>query len=57
MDLLSKLHTPYNKFVVSLLGAVAQVVNEFFGGNPYVALVMAILTALGVFQTPNRSTE
>lgn len=52
--MLSKLHTPYNKFVIAVLGAVLAVVVQFYGDNVYVQGAVAILTALGVYSVPNR---
>ena len=45
---------PYNKFLVALLGAVITTVVQFYGDNTYVVMVVAILTALGVYQVPNK---
>ncbi len=53
MNILNKL-APYNKFLVALLGAVVTVVVQFFGDNQLVGVVVAVLTALGVYQVPNR---
>lgn len=44
---------PYNKFIVALVGAVAQVAAEFYGDNYYVQLGLAFLTALGVYAVKN----
>jgi hypothetical protein len=45
---------PYNKFFVALLGAALTTVSQFYGNNPYVAMVLTLLTALGVYSTPNK---
>lgn len=44
----------YRKFWVALLGAVLQTVVTYFGENNYVQIAIAVLTALGVYQTPNQ---
>lgn len=46
---------PYSKFIIALLGAVLTTVSQFYGDNPYVALVLTVLTALGVYQVPNKA--
>jgi len=51
--MLSKLQ-PYSKFLVALVGAVAQVAAEYYGNNQYVVLALAFLTALGVYQVRNK---
>ena len=48
---------PYNKFLVALLGAVLTTVAQFYGDNPYVAMGITVLTALGVYQVPNMEVE
>lgn len=55
--MLTKLHTPYNKFIIALLGAVLGVVAQFYGENGTVQAVIAVATALGVFQVPNREVK
>lgn len=45
---------PYSKFIIALLGAVLTVVVQFYGDSNYVQIVVAILTALGVYQVPNK---
>ena len=45
---------PYNKFLIALLGAVLTTVVQFYGDNTYVVMVVALLTALGVYQVPNK---
>lgn len=45
---------PYNKFIVALLGAILTVVAQFYGSNPYVAMILSVLAALGVFVIPNK---
>lgn len=46
--------TKYDKFLLAVLGAVAQVVAIQYGSNHDVQLVLAVLTALGVYVVPNR---
>jgi FtsH-binding integral membrane protein len=48
---------PYNKLIVALLGAVVTVVVQFYADNSAVQVVVAVLTALGVYQVPNRIEE
>lgn len=45
---------PYSKFIVAIVGAIATVVAQFYGDNSVVQVVIAVLTALGVFQVPNK---
>jgi len=45
---------PYSKFIVALVGAGAQVAAEYYGTNQYVVVVLAFLTALGVYQVRNK---
>lgn len=49
---MSKL-APYSKFIIALVGAVVTVVAQFYGANAAVQVVVAVLTALGVYQVPN----
>lgn len=44
---------PYNKFLVAVVGAVVTVVEQQFAGNKYVAMAVAVLTALGVYGVKN----
>lgn len=52
-DLIKRLQ-PYNKFLVALLGAVLSTIAQFYGDNPYIVMVITVLTALGVYQVPNK---
>lgn len=45
---------PYNKFLIALLGAILTVVVQYYGDNTYVVMVTSLLTALGVYQVPNK---
>jgi uncharacterized membrane protein len=51
----------YRKFYVALIGAVLIGINEFFGislgfnAEGVMAILIPILTALGVWATPNES--
>lgn len=47
--------TKYDKFLLALLGAVAQVVQSQYSTNHTVQLVIAVLTALGVYAVPNKA--
>ena len=49
---MSKL-APYRKFIFALVGAIVTVVAQFYGANSAVQIVVAVLTALGVYQVPN----
>lgn len=53
-ELLKKL-APYNKFLIALLGAVITTVVQFYGTNQYVVMAVTLLTALGVYQVPNKN--
>ncbi len=48
---------PYNKFLIALLGAVTNVIVQFYGNNTYITIVIALLTAVGVYQVPNKISE
>jgi hypothetical protein len=39
-----------------MLGAVLTVVNQYFGQNMYVQMVIALSTALGVVSIPNKKS-
>lgn len=45
----------YNKLIVALIGAIVTVVVQFYGGNNVVQIVVSVLTALGVYQVPNKA--
>ena len=49
MDWFSK----YRKFFVALLGAAVQVVVQQFPDQEWVQVIVAVLTAIGVYQVPN----
>lgn len=46
----------YNKFIVAIVGAAVAGLNLYFGeSNPeWVGILVAVVTALGVYQVPNR---
>ena len=45
----------YNKFIVALLGAAVLFAQQYFGSDTdWVATVISVLTALGVYQVPNK---
>ena len=45
----------YNKFIVAVVAGVIAVLNAFYGdGNETVTIIIAIATALGVRQVPNK---
>lgn len=46
---------PYNKLLVALAGAVATIAVQFYGTNHAVQVVVSLLTAAGVFVTPNKA--
>lgn len=48
--------TKYDKFLIAVLGAVAQVVQVQYNTNHYVVVALAVLTALGVVTVPNKAT-
>ena len=44
----------YTKGLVALVGFVLTTLNLAYGSNPKVQLVIALATAIGVYQLPNR---
>lgn len=46
--------TKYNKLVVALVGAAVTFVSMFFNSPEWLPAVVAVLTALGVYQVPNK---
>jgi len=46
--------TKYDKFLVAIVGAVAQVVQAQYGTNHVVQVALAVLTALGVYTVSNK---
>jgi len=45
----------YNKLIVALVGAAVAGLYSYYGaGNELVQTVVAVVTALGVYQVPNR---
>lgn len=46
--------TKYDKFLLAVLGAVVTVVETQYGTNHWVMTAVAVLTALGVYATPNK---
>lgn len=46
--------TAYNKFYVAVAGAAIQLLTAFVPHNSAATLVIAVLTALGVYVTPNQ---
>lgn len=44
----------YSKFLLAIAGAVANVVYIQYGSNHWVVTAIAVLTALGVYQVPNK---
>lgn len=44
----------YNKFLVGVLGVIAQVVHANYSTNHYVQVGIAVLTALGIYIVPNK---
>lgn len=44
----------YAKFITAFAGGVVLVLTSLYGANtPWVTTIIAVLTALGVFQVPN----
>jgi hypothetical protein len=43
----------YNKFLVAVAGLVMTYLTMHYGARPWVTDVTMILTALGIYQTPN----
>lgn len=46
--------TKYDKFLLAVLGAVANTVYVQYGSNHWVQLAVALLTAAGVWRVPNK---
>ena len=45
----------YRKFIVALVGALVTGVALYFDGTPaWLEALLPVLTALGVYQTPNK---
>lgn len=44
----------YNKTLIALLGVVLVALNTIFLNNQAVEVVVAVATALGVYQVPNQ---
>lgn len=55
-DIIKRLQ-PYNKFLIALLGAVLTTIAQFYGDNTYVVMILSLLTALGVYQVPNKRAK
>lgn len=47
--------TRYDKFLISLLGAIILWASTYYGAhNQWVQVVIAVLTAAGVYVAPNK---
>jgi len=44
----------YSKFLVALAGAVVTVLVQFYADNTVLQALLPVLTALGVYQVPNK---
>ena len=44
----------YSKFIIALAGAVLTVLVQFYADNSVLQAVLPVLTALGVYQVPNK---
>lgn len=44
----------YNKLWIALAGAGVQLVLTYFPTEPWVPILIAFLTAVGVYQVPNK---
>ncbi len=45
----------YNKFIVAAVLATVAALNSIYGsGSELVTIIIAVATALGVYQTPNK---
>lgn len=47
----------YRKTVVALVGAAVVTALQFYPTNKYVLIAVAFLTALGVYQIPNKEVK
>ena len=46
---------PYSKFVTGIVGQALTYATLYYGGNKYVAMAIAVASALGVYAVPNSS--
>ncbi len=44
----------YSKFIVALVGFVVVLLTQYFGDANWLPPLVSLLTALGVYQVPNR---
>lgn len=44
----------YNKFITALVGATVTAVSIYFDSPEWLQIVVPALTALGVYQIPNK---
>lgn len=51
-DLINQLK-PYSKFVVAIVGVVLTGLNALYGTDPNVQMLIALATALGVYNIAN----
>jgi len=45
----------YSKFVVGIIGQGLTFASLYYGTNHYVALAVAVASALGIYAVPNQS--
>ena len=45
---------PYSKAITAIIGLVLTYLTQFYGTNHWVALVVGIAAALGVYAVPNQ---
>lgn len=57
LPLLPKKAQPYAKAAVATIGALAGLAALYFADEPKVAVVLQVLTALGVYAQPNGEAE
>lgn len=48
---------PYSKFITSILGLALTYAVQYYGQNHWVAIAVAIASALGVYAVPNSSPK
>lgn len=45
----------YNKFIIALVGAAVAAASVLFSDAEWLPIVVSFLTAIGVYQVPNKS--
>ena len=48
---------PYSKFITGVIGQALTYAALYYGGNKWVAIAVAVASALGVYAVPNSSPK